>query len=555
MNFSIISENKNILWSFLFLLCFLIGMIFSYTPYGTGDKTEYCMTTESLIYDRDLVYTPGVDLERHLSYKPITIDYGPEQIYLIKNTRDGKVRLGGHSFYYPLANVPLYLLFSLFGHHFAYYSFYFLNAVLFFLCVVMGFLFLKTKNTEFVSFIGSSAFFIFSAAMTYVLWIHTEIFILFLVTAFIFFLDKKCYFVASIIIGIAGAVKLPLLAYLLPFWFDLYTKREYRKAFVSLIITMIFMFPQYYYNVVYLGTLNPIMRAGFAATRFITLSTVIGSIFDPFYGLIWFYPLVVFAVVNMERKPRNYVLIVSGILILIGMNGTAHIFSHQVGLRYLTFIYPLFLFLLGEIRYRQRNGVLFASSLVITAGLVINPINNSLGPAPQKIEYNTYLPYKIARAVLHVRDNPEIAWYTSSGISSSVKHIGGWLSPEGWTSGGTWVRFLLNGVSEGDIRLRVRGWPRDTNQKLTVRINRKKTIDYVVMPQETTDISIPVSKDDIDPYSERWVHHLLYLDLRAEPWMSREAAKDSRDNLSLGVQLLDIWNNDNVFYQRNANAR
>ena len=146
MRFSSISENKHILWSFLFLLCFLMGMIFSYTPYGTGDKTEYCITTESLIYDRDLIYTPGVDLERHLAYKPHTIDYAPGQIYLIENTRDGKVRLGGHSFYYPLANIPFYLLFSIFGHRSAYHSFYFLNAIMFFSCIIMGFKYLKNMN-------------------------------------------------------------------------------------------------------------------------------------------------------------------------------------------------------------------------------------------------------------------------------------------------------------------------------------------------------------------------------------------------------------------------
>jgi hypothetical protein len=58
-----------------------------------------------------------------------------------------------------------------------------------------------------------------------------------------------------------------------------------------------------------------------------------------------FYPLVVFSLLNMERTWTNILLLVSGLLILIGMNGTAHIHSHQVGLRYLTFVYPLFLFL------------------------------------------------------------------------------------------------------------------------------------------------------------------------------------------------------------------
>lgn len=555
MRFFSISENKYIIWSFLFLLCFLMGMIFSYTPYGTGDKTEYCITTESLIYDRDLIYTPGVDLERHLAYKPHTIDYAPGQIYLIENTRDGKVRLGGHSFYYPLANVPLYLLFSIFGHRSAYHSFYFLNAIMFFFCILMGFKYFKARNSEYTSFFASASFFTFSASMTYVLWIHSEIFVLFLVTAYLFYINKLRYYFASIIIGIAAAVKLPLLAFLLPLWYDFYIGRQYKEFLISLVIVFICMFPQYYYNVMYLGSFSPIVSAGFAAMRFITPSTVVGSVFDPFYGLIWFYPLTIFAVFNMEKNPRNYLMLLSGLLILIGMNGTAHIFSHQVGLRYLTFIYPLFLFLVGEIQYNRRNGVLYALSLMITAGLVINPINNSLGPAPQSIRHYTYLPYKIARSVFHIRDNPEVAWHSSKGLSNTIKVIGGYVEASGWTSGGAWLRLLLGDVSEGNIRLKVRGWPRDYNQKLTLRINHGNQVVHELKPQDITEISIPVSKDDIEPYSKRWVHHLVYLDLRPESWMPLEVSGDSGDKRSLGVQLIKIWNNDRVIYENDESAK
>jgi hypothetical protein len=81
------ADSKNISWGLLFIFCFLMGMVFSYTPFGTGDKTEYIMTTESLLYDRDLVYTPDVDLYRHIAFKPATVEYSPDQIHLLQNTR------------------------------------------------------------------------------------------------------------------------------------------------------------------------------------------------------------------------------------------------------------------------------------------------------------------------------------------------------------------------------------------------------------------------------------------------------------------------------------
>lgn len=114
---------------------------------------------------------------------------------------------------------------------------------------------------------------------------------------------------------------------------------------------------------------------------------------------------------------------------------------------------------------------------------------------------------------------------------------------------------LLGDVSEGNIRLKVRGWPRDYNQKLTLRINHGNQVVHELKPQDITEISIPVSKDDIEPYSKRWVHHLVYLDLRPESWMPLEVSGDSGDKRSLGVQLIKIWNNDRVIYENDESAK
>jgi hypothetical protein len=127
-------------------------MVFSYTPYGTDDKTEFIMTAESIIYDRVFIfiYTPEVDLKRQLFYLPSKIEYYPGGIYLVRNTKDGQVRLGRYSFYCPLFIASFYPLFSLYIHILAFYSYYFLNAILFFTCscIVIVSLYLHHREYE-----------------------------------------------------------------------------------------------------------------------------------------------------------------------------------------------------------------------------------------------------------------------------------------------------------------------------------------------------------------------------------------------------------------------
>ncbi|OGP23747.1 MAG: hypothetical protein A2X99_06070 [Deltaproteobacteria bacterium GWB2_55_19] len=543
--------SKNTLWALAFIFLYLMGMVFSYTPYGTGDKTEYIMSTESLLYDGDLVYRPHVDLKRHLERKPETIDYDPAGIYLMKNTRSGKVRLGAHSFYYPLASAPFYLFFSSFGKSFSHYGFYVLNAILFFLSVLMGYLYLREKNAEGLSLAASAVFFFFSAAASYVLWIHSEVFMLFLTTAFIFLWQRKWYYSASAIMGVAAGVKTPMLALLLPFWFDLASKREYRRAALGLVVTAVFASPQLLYNFYHFKSFSPIVKEGFASMQFITPSTVIGSFIDPFYGLIWFYPLVVLCLVNMERSIKNYLLMFSSVLIVTGMNGTAHIYSHQVGLRYLMLVYPVFLFMVGEIRLTRVNKALLAISVFVIAGVVMNPVHNSQAPQVSKREHFTYLPYKAARFVFGLEDNPEVAFHFSRKVGRSAalldddRHFKG----DAWTLGGEPLKLLLNDVSSGEVSFRLLGWGKKEPQKLRVTLNGRKEFTYLLQPGIVNNIIVPVTENDIRKYSRRWVRNLVYLDLLAEPWVPVEATNGANpDPRTLGVKLVGLFNNGSYIY-------
>lgn len=544
------SLDKSILWFFILFFAFLMGMIFSYTPYRIGDSSEYMMTTESIIYDHDLVYDKAVDLKRTLERKLVTFDT-PAGLYLIKHTRDGKIRFGLHSFYYPLSAAPFYLLFSIFGKHFAYYGFYFFNALMFFCCVLMGFLYLKEKNDEKRALVLSALFFLLSASMTYVLWIHSEMLMLFLVTAYLFCLHKKRYILSALFIGFAAGVKLPILALLLPFWYELiFSKRDFRKTILCSIISFAVLFPQIFYNIYYLGAFNAVVKEGLANFKFITLSTVIGSFISPFYGLLWFYPMVAFTILNMERKVKNYLLFFSIVIVITAMNSTVNLVSHQVGLRYLMLIYPAFLFMTGKIKFNIRNKILIVMSTFAIAGVVVNPINNSLAPFPSLPWKFTYLPYKVSRYILHIKDNPEVDFYYSTKLGTNIAiivpdwHVAG----SAWTQGGKWIKFLLTEVSQGKISLSVNNWPKQIPQKLTVRVNENRDLNFFIKPGGTNTFTIPIREADIYHYSNRPVKDVVYLDIYAEAWKPSEVIEGNTDSRNYGMALVAIFNNDELFF-------
>jgi len=541
--------DKTSLWFFILFFAFLMGMVFSYTPYRLGDGSEYIMTTESLVYDHDLVYDEDVDLPRTLERKPVTMDT-PAGLSLMKRTRDGKVRFGLHSFYYPLASAPFYLVFSVFGKSFSYFGFYFFNAILFFGCVLMGFMHLKDKMDETGALIFSALFFLLSAAMTYVFWIHSETLILFLVTAYLFFWHKKRYLVSAIFIGFAAGIKLPILALLLPFWYELVIERkELKKTVLCLFITIAILSPQIYYNLSYLGALNAVVRVGASKPEFITFSTVIGSFISPFYGLLWFYPMVVVALINMEGRVKNYLLLFSALIIMTAMNSTGNLASHQVGLRYLMFIYPLFLFITREVRLKTLNMALTAIAALLIAGVVINPINNAQIPPPTSPWQFTYLPYKASRYILHLRDNPETTFYYNRIKGGrNIAYIGEESRVEGtsWLEGDKWIRFLIRNTKEGEIILAVNGWPREVPQKLTARINEKKEYHFSIQPGRTNVLRIPIFADDIYHYSNRPVRDLVYLDIFTQAWKPSEVFSDSTDSRNYGIAPVAILNNNDL---------
>jgi len=62
------------------------------------------------------------------------------------------------------------------------------NALMFWSMILMGFLYLRTKgNSDIVALGTSSLFFIVSTAFVYIFWVHSEIYIMFLLTLGLFY--------------------------------------------------------------------------------------------------------------------------------------------------------------------------------------------------------------------------------------------------------------------------------------------------------------------------------------------------------------------------------
>jgi len=90
------------------------------------------------------------------------------------------------------------------------------NAVLFWLMILMGYLYLRRINSDLVALGTSTAFFFISTALIYVFWVHPEIYNMFLITAGTFIWltyrnNKNCRYlmIAAVIFGIATVAKLP----------------------------------------------------------------------------------------------------------------------------------------------------------------------------------------------------------------------------------------------------------------------------------------------------------------------------------------------------------
>jgi hypothetical protein len=321
-------ESIIILFIFIILFGVLANISLSVPIHRWGDGSTYYMQISSITEDHDIQYQP-IDIQRALLNR---FDDLPAGLFLIK-TDDGNY-FYGKEFSYALFASPF---FALLGNH----GILFFNALMFWLMILMGFFYLRKKgNSPILSFFISLIFFILSTAFVYIIWIHAEIYNMFLITGGIFFWSlyiednkDKYLIIAAFIFGLATVAKLPNCLIFLPFLcYELYN-RQFKRVISILLIFLIpiILFYGFFYletgsmsfyggNRLYysnqypfIGDFDHVHESGQPAfsieegrisalinSDFLTKSPVnlFYYFFGKFTGMIWYYPLTGFALLS-----------------------------------------------------------------------------------------------------------------------------------------------------------------------------------------------------------------------------------------------------------------
>jgi len=247
------SINKFEVLFFLLIFLFLVSFSLSFPPERRGDGSEYILKTESLLFDHDLEYSPSVDAARHYNLRLRTLD-SPSGIAL-DQSKDGKTYLTRHAFYYSLFSIPFYWLFSLIKQSYAYYGFQLFNAIMIFFVIywVNKYLQKITENIHYSALLTLLTSYL-SPVMGYLLWIHPETFLFFLITGYLDYLDQNKPIIASIFIGFAACQQPPLLLLSLLLFIKTLLKHQWKFFLFSALIVVLLFIPQYLINQLIFGT-------------------------------------------------------------------------------------------------------------------------------------------------------------------------------------------------------------------------------------------------------------------------------------------------------------
>lgn len=242
-----------------------------------GDTSTYYMQIQSIANDFDIKYEQK-DLQRTFENK---FDDLPAGLFLIKNAEGNYFY--GKDYSYALFAAPFFKIFGTNG-------ILLFNALMVFLMIYMGYIFLKRKNSNHVALIFSTFYFFASVVFLYIFWISAEIFNMFLITLGFFLwsrytdsyslnsqkgeypnktsqIQNILLFSTAFIFGLAAFAKIPNAILVIP----LLILEFYNKRFKNLILCVLsFLMPIIIlYGIFYLitGNISP-----YSGDRFLFIS-------------------------------------------------------------------------------------------------------------------------------------------------------------------------------------------------------------------------------------------------------------------------------------------
>ncbi|HTQ78988.1 MAG TPA: hypothetical protein VMM92_03250, partial [Thermoanaerobaculia bacterium] len=522
---------------FLLLCVAMLAFCLAMPLLRVGDAADYILATESLRYDGDLLYTHE-DLVRHLALKPADFD-SPAGLHTAVG-RDGRVYLGAHhSFYYSAAALPFYVLFG-------YRGFLLCNGLFYLLFALCLYWHLRRANPPWAAWIWLLLALLFSASWTYVGWIHTEVFYMALLGFFMYLWKSGRPVWAALPLGLAAAAQ-PILG-IVALGFLLYSAGRHRKVQELSGIALVFALaaaPQVLFNLYAFGHLHPFLGTASVSWHYVSLARFVRAWLDPAAGVLWFYPAVVVALLEIPRTWRSAMVVAWALAVVLASGVSVAWFSHQVGLRYGSYVFPLLLFLVERVDL-LRPRALAGWSFVVFAGtsLAINPIGNSAMSPRDK----TFLPFQLARELPGYRENRDVRWSRLHilGASTGLSAIG----EDGWIPGAEPVEVWIAQRPFGPLELTVEPWPQALGrpQRLVIR-TLTRSFEARLAPGAPRKIVLPLKREDFqDDLSV--AHGTLPLVLEAEGWSPLALDPAAGDSRRLGVQLLTVRQAGALLFQR-----
>ncbi len=371
---------------FLLLLIFLLLALakrMGVPPRQAGDGAEYFVMTRSLACDGDLVITPAeTEIFRHPDSPWPRVVLEPHKEPLIRG-RDGRERCV-HSFVVPALATPFYWLCGWIAPGrgpFHCYSVFGLWALL-----VCGYL----LGRYWQSYLGEGAerwqrwalpafayiVIFFTPLLIYSYWAHGEAAVFFLLCLFFFFLEKGRLIPAGLALGlaaghnpVAGIWGVLLLAKVYRYWQEHRMSDGFKQGMAkhgaALALAAAPALGLAGYNLYHYGTPSVLLRWDNCVPELFGLGRTLRFYWDPFFGLIWFYPWALAGLFSPQARRVWAVRFLLSLPLAAVCMATANLNSHMVGLRYLAFVYPAFLFVPIEIPKPRPMQVAFGVYLAV----------------------------------------------------------------------------------------------------------------------------------------------------------------------------------------------
>jgi len=241
--------NKNIQW--MILAIFSAAVIFILSSYDmtqkqlVGDQASHILQALSIANDFDLKY----DLKDEIYWKGLAWTDNPNGLFFQKYSQ-------GYAFAKPYAYSlflsPFVLMFDIKGFIAA-------NLLIFFLLNLFIYLTLIKYYTKNISIIFTIAFSLFSYVYMYVFTVHSDLFLAFLMSVFVYIAttllansNRLLFFSLSVLIAFMLSDKIALVFIMAPitlYLFKYYSKRDIGIFIILFIISfVIFLFPYLYYS-------------------------------------------------------------------------------------------------------------------------------------------------------------------------------------------------------------------------------------------------------------------------------------------------------------------